>query len=221
MATGGNRLEKSYSNLLLSTNSEGMRFLPNPITVTLFQLRTPSFQITITLSKKNNIGPDFKCILQPIDKPLDIIHLQSQPINEKSIIGGSVMVIIPQEIPRVGCLCARATVIVHTQSLCTEFSTHSLLLRIVSKSHDRNIRRTKFVEYSIHFRLAYACFSGTTLLITVLACISQIQGVVVGTFGRSKHFRTALGLKQPRQAPSWRARCSAGFSLVPEPAIQF
>jgi hypothetical protein len=38
-----------------------------------FQLHTPNFQITITFSKIS-IDPDFKCILLPIDKPVDITH---------------------------------------------------------------------------------------------------------------------------------------------------
>jgi hypothetical protein len=29
--------------------------------------------------------------------------------------------------------------------------------------------------YSIHFKLAFPCFSGTALLIIVLACISQLH----------------------------------------------
>jgi hypothetical protein len=51
------------------------------------------------------------------------------------------------------------------------------------------------LEYHLHFRLVFACFSGTSLLIIIPACISRLKGVVVGTFVRSKHFRTALGLQ--------------------------
>jgi hypothetical protein len=36
MATGGHRLEKSYSDFIPLTNPQGMQILPNPITVTLF-----------------------------------------------------------------------------------------------------------------------------------------------------------------------------------------
>ena len=58
MATGGNRLEKSYYDFISLTNLKGIRFQPNPITVALFSVAHSQFSNNRNFIKKYIIGPD-------------------------------------------------------------------------------------------------------------------------------------------------------------------